>query len=78
MALDSTPYSAVGIGIQLSQGPNVSGKFNLNAPVVNYVIPSNGASAWSLPLYARYVQTTTSAPQPGHANGKLEFIISYQ
>lgn len=77
MAIDSSQYSASGIGIQLSWKEDTSGKINLNSPLA-YNLNIGGAQTISLAFYARYIQTTASAPLPGKANGKLEFVMSYE
>lgn len=76
MNIDEHPNKAGGVGIQLSSSENTSGVINL-ASGISQNLPRNGASAVTIPIYARYIQTGDSV-SAGVANGKLEYTITYQ
>lgn len=76
MNVDNVTGKATGIGIQLSTSANTAGKINLNTKVTQNLV-KGGSSNITVPLYARYIQTSSSVT-PGVANGKLEYTITYQ
>lgn len=76
MKIDDHPLKATGIGIQLSTSESTSGLVNLASPVTQ-TLPKDGTQSITVPLYARYIQTENSI-QAGKANGRLEYVITYQ
>lgn len=76
MKIDDSPNQATGIGIQLSTNEDTTGLVNLTSGFTQ-ALPMNGVLEVSIPLYARYIQTTDRATA-GRANGSLEYTIAYQ
>ncbi|WP_044173113.1 fimbrial protein [Phytobacter massiliensis] len=76
MKLDDSPNQATGIGIQLSTSEDTAGLVNLTRGFTQ-ALPMNGVQEVTIPLYARYIQTTDRATA-GLANGRLEYTIAYQ
>jgi len=76
MDIDDYALRATGVGIQLSTTESTSGLVNLAAPVTG-MLPNDGSSNITIPLYARYIQTENSV-KAGRANAKLMYTITYQ
>lgn len=76
MKIDASSGSASGVGIQLSTTESTSGLVNLSTPVTQS-LPKDGTQSITVPLYARYIQTENSIVA-GNANGRLEYVITYQ
>ena len=78
MAVSSstTGSAATGVGIQLWQGNSgtaVAFPFNQEQ---RFTLPTNGINTISVPLVARYIQTSQQVT-PGRADGKVTFTINY-
>ena len=76
MRIDDETLSATGIGIQLSSSESTSGLIDLTTGITQ-TLPDDGTRNITVPLYARYIQTENSVTA-GKANGRLEYIITYQ
>ncbi|MHA7844787.1 fimbrial protein [Serratia sp. D1N4] len=78
MALDSTLSGAAsGVGIQLGWGESSQTPTLFNfASEYPMTLPKDGSPTLRIPLAARYIQTAAN-PTPGHANGKVVFLINY-
>jgi major type 1 subunit fimbrin (pilin) len=73
IALTSGASAAGGIGIQLlANGQPVS--FGTAQTVGN----ATTATTYTIPMTARYYQTTASAVRPGKANGMATFVLTYK
>lgn len=78
MAVSSstTGSAATGVGIQLWQGNSgtaVAFPFNQEQ---RFTLPTSGINTLSVPLVARYIQTSQQVT-PGRADGKVTFTINY-
>ncbi len=76
MKIADNTATATGVGIQLSRSASTSDKIDLNA-AYKLILPKDGSSNITIPLYARYIQTD-SLLTAGKANGNLIYTISYQ
>lgn len=76
MKIDEYASKATGVGIQLSSTESTSGLINLTSGI-SQNLPKTGTSTVTIPLYARYIQTENSVTT-GIANGRLEYVITYQ
>ncbi|QOV67341.1 fimbrial protein [Citrobacter sp. BDA59-3] len=76
MKIKDQPLKATGVGIQLSTSESTSGLVNLASPVTQ-TLPKDGTQSITVPLYARYIQTEDSV-KAGKADGRLEYVITYQ
>jgi len=76
MKIDDEALSATGVGIQLSSSESTTGIINLTTGITQ-TLPKDGTRNITVPLYARYIQTENSVTA-GTANGRLEYVITYQ
>lgn len=76
MNIDDETHSATGVGIQLSSSENASGIINLTTGITQSLSQVSTPKI-TIPLYARYIQTENNVTA-GKANGRLEYIITYQ
>lgn len=76
MKIDDGTLSATGFGIQLSSSESTSGLIDLTTGITQ-TLPKDGTRNITVPLYARYIQTENSVTA-GKANGRLEYVITYQ
>lgn len=80
-ALDNTAGDAAsGIGIQVLRGTASAQLTTWPRYYYNYLMSSGQGSNITIPIVARYIQTASSTEemQPGLANGKVVYTISYQ
>nr|WP_315292799.1 fimbrial protein [Serratia proteamaculans] len=76
MAIDtSSSNAASGVGIQIGWGDVTPIPFDLNNEQ-QMLLPKDGTKNISIPLSARYIQTSSTVTA-GQANGKLTFTINY-
>jgi type 1 fimbria pilin len=76
MKIDDGTPGATGVGIQLSSSESTSGLIDLTTGITQ-ILPKDGTRNITVPLYARYIQTENSVTA-GKANGRLEYVITYQ
>lgn len=76
MKIDDETPGATGVGIQLSSSESTSGLIDLTTGITQ-ILPKDGTRNITVPLYARYIQTENSVTA-GKANGRLEYVITYQ
>ncbi len=76
MKIDDGTSGATGVGIQLSSSESTSGLIDLTTGITQ-TLPVDGTRNITVPLYARYIQTENSVTA-GNANGRLEYVITYQ
>ncbi|MGY6028798.1 hypothetical protein ACUY4Q_001740 [Phytobacter sp. AG2a] len=76
MKIDDGTSGATGVGIQLSSSESTSGLIDLTTGITQ-ILPKDGTRNITVPLYARYIQTENSVTA-GKANGRLEYVITYQ
>lgn len=76
MKIDDETSGATGVGIQLSSSESTSGLIDLTTGITQ-LLPKDGTRNITVPLYARYIQTENSVTA-GKANGRLEYVITYQ
>ena len=75
MRIDSGAAQASGVGIQLSTREGTDGILDLTSALI-HTLPKDGAQSITVPLFARYIQTADSV-KAGKANGRLEYVITY-
>ena len=76
ISVSDTEDSAEGLGIQLASSPDDTTYLNLSS---NYTgaIPADGSSSVTIPLYARYIQTS-EVIKAGIANGFVSYTLEYK
>ncbi|KEY58582.1 fimbrial protein [Serratia sp. DD3] len=77
MSIDTSAQNAAsGVGIQVAAGTASSPTlFNFNSVTQQAMLSTQGSNV-SIPLVARYIQTSPQVT-PGTANGKITFTINY-
>ncbi|MBC3215685.1 fimbrial protein [Serratia fonticola] len=79
MSVSPGASSASGIGIQMARGGVSDPATNLivfGSTGINYAMQNSTSTGYSIPLRARYIQTSASVT-PGQANGSVTFTINY-
>lgn len=76
MRIDADTAQASGVGIQLSTREGTDGLIDLTS-ALSQKLPQDGTQSITVPLFARYIQTGDSV-KAGKANGRLEYVITYQ
>ncbi len=81
MPIDHVAGAATGVGIQMAWGTSASPQLvNFAGKGTNtYTMSSSQGANYTVPLVARYMQTTASISDvyPGKANGKVTYLIDY-
>ncbi|HIE9359429.1 TPA: fimbrial protein [Klebsiella quasipneumoniae subsp. similipneumoniae] len=76
ISVSDTEDSAGGLGIQLASSPDDTAFLNLSSSYTG-LIPADGASSVTIPLYARYIQTSDTI-KAGIANGFVTYLLEYK